>query len=106
EMTLETTEAEHLEAHAYLAVPLPPVEIGPSRDAEWTVFLMNRRGGWLDQALRLPGLAGSARAQVLGGGRGSALVVEIHALDGKQREAVAQVRGLLQRLSRGAASDA
>jgi hypothetical protein len=33
-----------------------------------------------------------------------ALVIEIHAVDGKREEAVAQVRGLLERLRAGAAS--
>jgi hypothetical protein len=40
----------------------------------------------------------------MGGAGIAALVIEIHAVDGKREEAVAQVRGLLERLRAGAAT--
>jgi hypothetical protein len=40
----------------------------------------------------------------MGGAGAAALVIEIHAMDGKREEAVAQVRGLLERLRNGAAT--
>jgi hypothetical protein len=67
---------------------------------------MNRAGGWLHQALLRPGLVSTARARALGGAGSAALVIEIHAVDGKREEAVAQVRGLLERLRAGAATPA
>jgi hypothetical protein len=67
---------------------------------------MNRPGGWLQQALQRPGLVSTARARVLGGASAAALVIEIHAVDDKHEEAVAQVRGLLERLRSGAANAA
>ncbi len=74
--------------------------------ADATRYLLNRKGGWLDQALAVPGLVTSARAHSLGGARQQALVVEVHALDGKTSQAVDQVRALLDRLSQGASTAA
>ena len=90
----------------YVAVPLPTLESGLSREAEWTAFLLNRPGGWLDQALRAPNGSFAARARVLGGSRATALVIEVHAGSDALRGAVAQVRGLFDRLARGAATAA
>jgi hypothetical protein len=86
-------------------VALRPQAFGPSRAAAATVFLLNRRGGWLEQALSGAGLAAAARAAFQGGGHAAALVIEIRAVD-RKREAVAQVRALLDRLAQGAASAA
>ncbi|HWO11757.1 MAG TPA: hypothetical protein VNN80_19825, partial [Polyangiaceae bacterium] len=94
------------EPSAIVGVPLPPSPGGPSEEARWTEWLMNRPGGWLDQALERPGLVSSARARAMGGGAAAALMIEIHAVDDKHEEAVAQVRGLLERLRAGAASAA
>jgi hypothetical protein len=94
------------DADAVVAVPLPPSAGGPSEEALWTEWLMNRPGGWLHQALQRPGLVSTARARVLGGASAAALVIEIHAVDDKHEEAVAQVRGLLGRLRAGAANAA
>jgi hypothetical protein len=92
------------DADAVVAVPLPPSVGGPSEEALWTEYLMNRPGGWLHQALQRPGLVSTARARALGGASAAALVIEIHAVDDKHEEAVAQVRGLLGRLRAGAAN--
>ena len=94
------------EPSAIVGVPLPPTPGGPSEEARWTEWLMNRPGGWLDQALQRPGLVSTARARALGGSAAAALVIEIHAVDDKHEEAVAQVRGLLERLRAGAANAA
>lgn len=94
------------DAAAVVAIPLPPSAGGPSEEALWTEWLMNRPGGWLSQALQRPGLVSSARARALGGASAAALLIEIHAVDDKHEEAVAQVRGLLARLRDGAANAA
>lgn len=104
ELNLETSASVEPRAAAYVSVPLPHGPAGLPREAEWTALLLNRQGGWLDQALRLPGLASSAHATVLGGSHAAALVIEVTAVDDKVDEAVAQVRGLLARLGQGAAS--
>jgi hypothetical protein len=92
------------DADAIISVPLPANARGVSEEAIWTELLMNRTDGWLYQALQRPGLVSTARARAMGGAGIGALVIEIHAVDGKREEAVAQVRGLLERLRAGAAT--
>jgi hypothetical protein len=92
------------DADAVVAIPLPASPGGPSEEARWTEWLMNRPGGWLQQALQRPGLVSTARARAVGGGAAAALIIEVHAVDDKHDEAVAQVRGLLGRLRAGAAT--
>lgn len=94
------------QADAVVAIPLPAAVGGPSEEARWTEHLMNRPGGWLNQALQKPGLVSTARARALGGAAAAALIIEVHAVDDKHEEAVAQVRGLLERLRAGAATAA
>jgi hypothetical protein len=94
------------DADAVVAIPLPPSPGGPSEEARWTEWLMNRPSGWLPQALQRPGLVSTARARTLGGANAAVLLIEIHAVDDKHEEAVAQVRGLLERLRAGAANAA
>jgi hypothetical protein len=89
---------------AIIAVPLPAMPEGLPVEAHWTEVLMNRTDGWLARALQRPGLVSTARARALGGSGAAALVIEVRALDGKREEAVAQVRGLLERLRLGAAT--
>jgi hypothetical protein len=69
-----------------------------------TRYLLARSGGWLEQALALPGLVTHAQAHALGGEKAQALVVEVHSVDDKLTEAVQQVRALFDRLARGAVS--
>ena len=104
ELDLQTNASVEPRAAAYVSVPLRPAAYGLVREAEWTALLLNRRGGWLDQALRLPDLASSAHATVLGGRHAAVLLIEITAVDDKLSDAIAQVRGLLDRLAHGAAS--
>jgi hypothetical protein len=93
-------------ADAIIAVPWPSAAAGAAPEALWTEILMNRAGGWLARALLRPGLVSTARATALGGSRASALVIELSSVDGRREEAVAQVRGLLERLRAGAATPA
>lgn len=90
----------------YVAVPVPATTAAERREAEWTLWLLNRQSGWLDQTLRVPGLTSSAHAHLVGGRRGAALIVELSASKEQIDQAVAQVRGLLQRLAQGAATEA
>jgi len=100
---LQTTGTEAGPA-AYVGVPLPSSKTDYRREAEWTTLLLNRESGWLDQALVQPGLVSSAHAQLVGGRRSAALIIEIRALDEGMDKALAQVRALLDRLARGAAT--
>lgn len=94
-------------ALALLAVALPgEANSAQASEAEWTAYLMNRRGGWLERKLVAPGLVTAATAQVLGGRDGRALVLELRG-EAEQREAALQAaRELLVDLSRGSASEA
>jgi hypothetical protein len=74
--------------------------------ARATYHLLNRKGGWLEQALNVPGLVTNARAHLLGGPKGHALIIEVSALDDKIMQAVDQVRALLESLANGASTPA
>lgn len=100
---LETRERAGASAVIAMSVPTSPA--GAPEELRWTELLLNRTGGWLEQALLEPGLVSSARAHALGGPDAAALVIEIRALDVKIDQAVAQVRGLLARLRAGAATE-
>jgi hypothetical protein len=89
---------------AYVGVPLTTSKADYRREAEWTTLLLNRESGWLDQALMEPGLVSSAYARLIGGRRSAALVIEVRSLDEGMDKALAQVRALLDRLARGAAT--
>ena len=99
EQSVETARPEHVRAH--LAYPVSTA----SRDAEWTVHLMNRERGWLEQSLGPSGEL-RARAALLGGKARAALVIEIIAPEAERVRAVGQVRALLQSLARGSATEA
>jgi hypothetical protein len=106
QLTLESHDLEN-DGVAYVAVPVATAAYGIPIEARAAEYLLNRSGGWLEGALVAPGLASSARAFVLGGKRATALAIEVRALDqDKVRMAVEQVRGLLDRLSQGAATQA
>jgi hypothetical protein len=101
ELTLQTSAGPDAEG-AYIAIALPGLSGPVRRQAEATLFLLNRRGGLLDQALS--SLAARAEARLVGGPSLSGLLVRVSADRGAESAAVAQVRALLERLSRGAAS--
>lgn len=88
------------ETEAFVAVRTP----ADATAARATQYLLNRKGGWLDQALAVPGMVTHAEAHWLGGPANHALIVEVRALDEKTPQAVAQVRALLERLAQGASS--
>lgn len=92
-------------SRALVGVTLPASpETGIPPEAGMTAHLLNRPDGWLDRALRVPGIATHAVASVVGGSLGAALVVEIALPDTNAKAAISQVRALLQRLSQGAAT--
>jgi hypothetical protein len=92
-------------SRALVAVALPPTASGQvPPEAEWTVHLLNRPGGWLDRAVRVTGLAVHAEASLLGGGDAAALTVEVVSTEDKARGAASQVRALFARLAEGAAT--
>jgi len=63
-------------------------------------LLLNRPGGWLEQALS--NLTARAQARFVGGSAAGGIVIRIAAPEATEPAAVAQVRGLLARLGRGA----
>lgn len=90
-------------APALVAVPLPGADsaLGPS-EAEWLAYLLNRKGGWLEQRLLAPRLANTAIARIWGGRRGRALTIELFASPEQLDAAIQRARTLLYDLSRGA----
>ncbi|MBK7582162.1 MAG: hypothetical protein IPI67_18390 [Myxococcales bacterium] len=89
----------------YLVLPLARAVSGVEREAEWTVFLLNRSGGWLEQTLGNES-ASRARASLLGGKSARVLMIEVQAPDADRDAALAKVRSLMQRLSKGGATSA
>ncbi len=102
QLEIETTPGPGTAA-AHVGVALP-LRRGVSEEAHYTLWLLNRPGGWLDQALQRTGLVASARAHLLGGRRASALVVTLEAAPEQTEPAVAQLRALFERLAQGAVS--
>jgi hypothetical protein len=96
---------ERAGASAVIAMSVPTSTAGLPEELRWTELLLNRTGGWLEQALLEPGLVSSARAHALGGADAAALVIDVRAVEGGIDQAVAQVRGLLARLRAGAATE-
>jgi hypothetical protein len=89
-------------SHAVVAVTLPLSPTGGVPiEAEMTAFLMNRPGGWLERAVRAPGLAAHAEATVLGGGDAAAFAIEVATPGATARPAASQVRALLARVAEG-----
>lgn len=86
-------------SRALLAFPLS----GSSEREQgaWLAAGLEGAEGWLAQSLRsLPNAQATAR--ILGGGLASALLIEVRAKDELIEDAIAQVRGLLLRISSGA----
>ncbi len=100
--TIETNP-DGLRARAIVGVAIPASGSGSrAADLRWTTWLLNRRRGWLDRALREPGLATTAQATLLGGEHHAAILIELDSVDDQLDAAVSQVRALLERLARGA----
>ncbi len=102
---VSTSKKAELKANAWILAPLP-VASSLSAAGEYTSFLLNRPRGWLEAALRPRRIAASAEAQLLGGERNAALAIAVHAEPERIEDAVAQVRGLLDRLASGAMTQA
>jgi hypothetical protein len=102
--TGETTLKTVLETRegSYYALPFPGFAGRLPSEAAATLLLLNRQGGWLDQALTDLPAAASARA--LGGPHAGAIVVQVSATDGQEAAAVARIRGLFDRLATTAVS--
>lgn len=102
---VSTSKKAELKADAWVLAPLPSgSSLSPA--GEYTSFLLNRPQGWLEAALRPQRIAASAEARLLGGERNAALAIAIHAEPKQVEDAVAQVRGLLDRLASGAMTQA
>lgn len=96
--------AKEARARALLAFPAPGPASADRESAAIAVRLLDQKDGLLDRALRsLPGA--SARAKLVGGELASALVVELTAKEELLDDAIAQIRGLLQRLAEGGLAD-
>jgi hypothetical protein len=103
ELSVETSDETDVES-AYVAVPLDPALVR-GRAASATLAQLNRRGGLLEAALAEAGVAASAHCELLGGSRGGALVIALHASDDEAHKAVSAVRQALDRLARGASTN-
>ncbi len=88
-------------SQALLGVPVAPQGSAETGFAELTLAGLSGADGWLTKALSSPSLSASAQARLVGGTRAAALVVDIRAPESTLDAAVAQVRGLLQRLRQG-----
>ena len=84
---------------SYVGIPFPAFEHRLPVEARATLVLLNRSGGWLDQALT--DLQASATALALGGPDAAALVIEVVATEGQRQAAVDRVRALIERVASG-----
>jgi hypothetical protein len=81
---------------SYVAFPFPTYEHRLPTEARAVLFLLNRSGGLLDQALA--GLSASATALALGGPDAAALIVEVVTAEGQRQAAVDRIRALFDGL--------
>ena len=95
---------DHRLAERVRRSPIARHDVRPRREARSRLALQSARG-WLTQASRVPGLATAARARLLGSAGASALVIEIHALEGRAHEAVAASARPARTTRRGAATE-
>jgi len=87
-------------SQAWLALALPPDDAAAAAAAEWIAAALDGADGLLAHALG-GGLARAWSARVVGAGHASALVVRVDSAAGALDAAVAQVRGLFDRLRQG-----
>jgi hypothetical protein len=87
-------------AQALVGLPLGAEASADSAFAELTLAGLSGADGWLNKALG--SLGATAQARLVGGPHAAALVIDVRASESNLDAAVAQVRGLLQRLRQGA----
>jgi hypothetical protein len=90
---------------AWLALALPAGDASARSTAEWLAATLDGADGLLAHALG-GGLARAWSARVVGGAHASALVVRVDSPAGALDAAVAQVRGLLDRVRQGSLTPA
>jgi hypothetical protein len=94
--TLETASPTEGAAR-FILVPLQ----GQRELGQALAWLLNRPGGYLDQALTAPGLVATAQALYLGGSTEGGLLVALSGEPDQLPRAEAQARALLDALARG-----
>jgi hypothetical protein len=90
-------------SEAYVAFFVPE---SAREGADWLADTLDGDGGLLANAIIGAGLGKSASARIVGGAFASALVLHVASTEGALDSAVAQVRALVDRLRRGAITDA
>jgi hypothetical protein len=93
-------------AQALVGFGVSPQGSSDSALAELTLAGLSGADGWVSKALASMSLGATAQARLIGGTRSAALVVDVRAPETQLDAAVAQVRGLFQRLRQGAFSQA
>lgn len=93
-----------------LALPLPSADAAVRVDAAWLAAVLDGADGLLARALGAPGdggkpLASAWSASVIGAPRAAALAIRLASDDASLDAAVAQTRGLLDRIRQGALRD-
>jgi hypothetical protein len=107
EVTLSATSAlSAAPAQALVGFGVLPQGSAESGLAELTLAGLSGAEGWVNKALGSSSLGATAQARLIGGTRAAALVIDVRAPEPQLDAAVAQVRGLLQRLRQGAFSQA
>ena len=91
---------------AIVGFGVAPQGTAESSFAELTLAGLSGAEGWLTRALGSSALGATAQARLIGGRRAAALMVDVRAPEGQLDAAVAQVRGLFQRLRQGVLSQA
>jgi hypothetical protein len=106
QVPLSTSSTVASSSQALLGFPVSPQGGADTAIAELTLAGLSGADGWLSKALGSPALGATAQARLIGGTRAAALVVDVRAPDSQLEAAVAQVRGLFERLRQGAISQA
>jgi hypothetical protein len=89
-------------AQALVGVPVPKQGDKDAVFGELTLARLGGADGWLAKAMSSSSLGATAQARLVGGPKVAALVVDVRAAEASLEGAVAQVRGLLERLRDGA----